>query len=341
MVRNLDHVENEKNKSLFLITATVCFILTILAIFSFTFNYFMSRGNSTYENSIIRYINDINSTNSSVILLIKGQTIDLAAAKKLLPDKIDHLSRDKDALKQLQPIESYKIIHQDLISGLENNINMYKQINAILISPKSPDLETSATNIATYKNDCMNFYSLTVFKSTKILLSEKSLTFINNSISYVNELVRLKKTTEIKASQNSDFNQNVDNILNKFQPLMIDFNVYAVKARNGIGTLDEVITKVDDTKNSFNGVTDDFSKLTVPPEAISLYNALNSTFTVFDLYLNDFRDALINEKRKAYSVALDKESVDSLYSLPLNNFKDLYTDYDRFVKLYDNFKSSK
>jgi hypothetical protein len=341
MVRDLDHIKKKSNKPLFIITAAVCFVLFTFAIFNFTFNYFMNKSNSNYENAIVKYLNNINSTNLSVISLIKGQTIDTDAAKKSLPAKIDQLIKDKDALQQLQPIDSYKKVHQSLIAGLQNNINVYRQINAILVSPQSPDLESSSANIEKYKNDCMNYYSLTVFKTAQIVLPGKCLTFINNSIGYVNELIRIKKAIEIKVSQNSDFDTNVDTILNEFQPLMIDFNVYAIKARNGLGKYDDILNMIDSTKLSFNNVTNDFSKLTVPPEAIPIYNSLNSTFTNFDLYLNNFRYALTNEQNKANGVALDKNSIDSLYSIPLKNFADMYTNYNGFVKLYEDFKNSK
>ncbi len=103
------------------------------------------------------------------------------------------------------PTSKYKKDIENLSSGLDKNLLIYRQTLAILNNPSGNDVGTSVENLKTFRDDCMNFYSLVDINNIEIVLPETSLVFIDNVLNYSYSAVMIKKETDIKSRTKSGF----------------------------------------------------------------------------------------------------------------------------------------
>ena len=184
-------------KNTYKIILFLSIIMLSIGIFLISYYSSITKVYNSYKTTLTTSINGINDANGNVSQFNSNQTIDVGYAKIQLPKIINELSVFKDDLLNSEPTTKYKNDNDNLKSGLDKNLLIYRQTLAILNNPSGGDIETSMENLKTYRNDCINFYSLIDVHNASISLPKISLSFIDNVLDYSDTAVMIKKETDI------------------------------------------------------------------------------------------------------------------------------------------------
>lgn len=294
----------------------------------------------SYKTTLVTNINGINDVNKNVSQFNSNQTIDVDYAKKQLPKIINDLSVFRDDLLNSEPTTKYIKDNENLKSGLDKNLLIYRQTLAILNNPSGADVATSMDNLKTFRNDCINFYSLIDIHNASISLPKVSLTFIDNVLDYSDTAVMIKKETNIKSQQNEEFIRNTDALSTDFLDTKTNFYSYIIKMRKKEMSYDNLSSLVDDNFTKLNKVQTEFKNLTVPTSAISTYEALKTLLDKYESYLSDFKLAMTSENAKALNAVVDSSTLDALYTSSNTLFSDVESSYNNFIKAYTLLKNN-
>lgn len=327
-----------------LILGVVC--LFILAIFASYYIYIIKGSYNSYENNLNVYIKTINKANISTENFIKDGTINTQLTKSNIPNVINALQKSKDKILVLKPTDNLKFYQGSLIQGLTNNINIYTDLLNVLNNPEANDISSSRDNIKNLKEVCIACYSEAATGKIKISLQKNTVKFIDSSIYYMDQLVKIKKNQSISDSQNTDFTEGIDQTFKNFQVVKTDFKSYLYSLRNNNSNYDDLINLIIKNKADLSSLKIDFAKISVPQKSlgsnpIAVFDKLKSAMNAYDLYLDSFTYALANEKVQASRGSIDKNVADKLYTESDIKMSLVTKDYNDFIETYNSFKDIK
>jgi hypothetical protein len=316
-------------------------VLAIIAgVFCGTYYFIINKSLSTYEKSIKTEIDNINKTNGSITSFNKDKSIDPNKIKKELPSKVDSLLKEKDIINGINPTEKYKKAHASLLEGLNANILMYKQVQAILENSQSKDAASALEDLKKYKNNCVQAYSLVNIKSISASFPTDASSTMETIISYFTDMVKVNRDNDIKQSVNLEFMNNMDSIMSKLIVIKVDLSANVAKVRAGSGSYAEVLSKVDENYEKLQEIQKDYANITIPQKASSTYKVFKNVLDSYDSYLKNFKYAVTTEKDEAAKGKPSEDFLTSLYATSSSNLQQGDKSYNDFIKLYSDFKSN-
>lgn len=337
----LENVQRKSNKVVVFILQILGFVILIGGVFFGTYYLLIQNSSNSYEKNIGAIIKELNSINNAMGTYNSGQALDakkLDELRKNLPKYVEELTKVKDKFEQAVPSEKYKADYDNLILGIEKNILIFRQTEAILRDPEGKDVGIAAENLEKYRDECLSYYSKITSKKMMPSLSSEFVNFVSNTLNYANEMGRLSKDREIILNQNIEFVQNMDLIISKFSPIKIDFSVELTKARNENGSLNKVISLVSKNSDELYNLKQEFSSISVPSKALEAYKLLKKTIEDYESYLQKFTYSVKNESLLGHNPS--NEEINNLYKDCTSAFKTVTKDYDNFLKAYTEFKDS-
>lgn len=333
----------EKSKKKIFIRLSIALGFIAIAVGVFFLSYYLSMGTSysSFETTLKNSINKTINANEKTSSLLNGQKVDVAKVKKNLPSIIDSLVSIKDNISGSNPPDKLKPTYNEYLSGLNNNISLYKALNN-LISDQDNINADSINQAAKYRDDCMSNFSSVNYNDVNISLPDSSINFINISISYLNNLWIGIKDTQIRQSQNTDFFNAIDGVIEQFNSLKTDFSQAAAKARSGSDTYDNVLASIDKNADALSKLQSSLSNIVLPSSGASPSNeAINKLLNDYSDYLQSFRYALSNEKAQAQSGAtIDDNTVSTFYATSTSEYNTAGDDYNNFMDTYSKYKAS-
>ncbi|MBU3098091.1 MULTISPECIES: hypothetical protein [Clostridium] len=294
---------------------------------------------SSYKTTLVTNINGINDVNKNVSEFNSNKTIDVDYAKKQLPKIINDLSVFKANLSNSQPTNKYKKDTDNLKSGLDKNLLIYRQTLAILNNPSGNDVETSMENLKTFRNDCINFYSLIDVHNASISLPKISLTFIDNILDYSDTAVMVKKETAIKSRETQEFISDIDSLSTDFLNIKSNLYSYTIKVRKKEMSYYNLSKLVDDDFSKLSNLQNTFKILTVPTSAIPTYESFKLLLDKYESYLSDFKLAMTSENSKTSNASITPKVLEALYTSSNRLFNDVETLYANYIKSYTELKN--
>jgi hypothetical protein len=337
--------KTKSNKKFNVIIIIFLMILLIpligIGIFYGGYNYVIAKSSSSYEKTVADDINTLNKINKTAGSLIKSNSIDKDQSLKQLPDFINKLSTLKLKVQSEQSTDEFISSQKSLLNGIADNILIYRQIYSMLQNDNSNDLSTSLDSLMKYKDDCTSYYSKVNINGLAISLPTEASNYIKVTNTFITQVIKINNDTAIKKAQLSDFVQSIDTILDKFTPLKTDFSEELNKARTGSISFDDAATFINNTNDKYSEVQQAFSAITIPsdPDIKKTYKALNTVFNDYSDYIQQMIFSVQNEKAKTSGQALDKDTLNSLYSTANNKFSVLNTDYSDFFNKYTQLKN--
>lgn len=339
MSENKKTIDTSNKKKILKILFFPSIFILVVGIFLVSYYTFANRVYDSYKVTIVSNINTINKINKNTSEFNSNQTIDVKYAKQQLPIIIKDLSVLRDTLSNSTPTSKYKKDIENLSSGLDKNLLIYRQTLAILNNPSGNDVGTSVENLKTFRDDCMNFYSLVDINNIEIALPETSLVFISNVLNYSYSAVMIKKETDIKLEQNQVFINKIDGLSLSFLDSRTNFYSDVSKVRAKEMSYDDLLSLVDDDFTKLNEVQTDFKSLSVPPTSIPTYESFKILIDNYEIYLKDFKLALTSEKIQALSAVVDPSSLDALYTSSTELFSKVQSANNDFNKVYTQLKA--
>ena len=332
-------VDTNSNKKLFKIIIFLSIIMASIGIFLASYYSSINKVYDSYESILVTSINGINEINKDIAQFNSNQTIDVDYAKEQLPKIIKDLSNLREGLENSKPSSKYKKDYENLTSGLDKNLLIYRQTLGILNNPSGRDVELAMANLKAYRNDCMNFYSLIDINNIKISLPATSLTFIDNVLNYSYNALRIRKETDIKSQQNMEFINKIDDLSTSFTDTKVNFYSYVIRIRKKESSYDSLLSMVNGNFTKLTEIQTNFKSLSIPPSAIPTYEAFKALLDAYESYLRDFKLALTSEKVQSLSAAVDSSTLDALYTYSNARFVEVETYYSDFIKVYIELKN--
>lgn len=332
--------DSNKKRISFKIILFLSIIMTSIGIFFASYYSSINKVYDSYESTIVNNINAINEINKNIEQFFTSSgTIDIEYTKKQLPSIIVNLTKLRDSLATSQPTSKYKKDHENLKLGLDNNLLIYRQSLAILKDPSGPSVDEFSSTLKTYRNDCMNFYSLIDIHNIKIELPETSLTFIDNVLNDSYMAIKIQKENDIKSKQIEEFINNIDAISKNLSDIKINYYSYVLKVRKKDMSYDELLLLVDDNITNLSNLKTTFKSLSIPPSTLPTYEAFKPLLDMYENYLRDFKLSLTSEKIQALSSAVGSSTSDDLYTSSNVEFGELENSYNAFIKIFLELKN--
>lgn len=324
-----------KNKKL-IIGIIIFALLLILGNLFHLYSYlkvFNEKGSSKLVHISITSINNINNKTSN---LIKNQSIDIEKSRKELPNIINELKEVKDNLNNIDKSELNNNEYSNLLQGLNYNIHIYEQLDAIFDNPQGGDMDKALITLKDFNNKCLYHYSLFHATRLTISLTDKSKTYINNCTSYIEDLIRIKKTNEINTAQYKEFIDSMDEILSSFINTKMNYNDYIDKLDKNL-SLDSLMEMVDSNVEEAQEIKSQFSKLTVPSNSVYIYELFLNTLNNYISYMQSFKLNIISYENQKETSNFTKE-VTSTYNETEASYNTLNNNFNSFVESYEKFK---
>lgn len=329
-------------KFLFPVISVIMLAVLGYLIFKISYSVFIGKSYSSYEGTIKAYVTKIDNINN-IDFKKDLNTETISPLVKTLDEKISSLSKIKGQIVTLNPTEKYKGSQQSLLSGIDTNILIYKQIQGILNNPKGSDLENSAKSLANYRDKTKSSYNGAQILS-KIGLTDSLSAFIEKIIGFSNENSRVNKDNEIKTSQREDFINSVSDVINKFINVKKDFYADAYNIRNAKGNLADVLVSISSNKDSFKAVKSSFSKISVPAsDAYKTYTSLKNLLNSYDSYLQSISFSVNTEitRMQSSSSPLSSSEIDSIYKESKTAYSLISKNYNSFITCLEDLKNQK
>jgi uncharacterized coiled-coil DUF342 family protein len=340
--------ESTKNKKTKKVISTffslILFAILSVGVFYGTYYFVIDKSASSYEVNVKQHIKDIVEENKKVSGYSKNNTLNSensAAIIKGLTDITSKLNVLKTSASNEIPTEKYKVAHNNLLEGLNNNILLFKQILLMLQNPNSKDLDNSLSALDKYRAETTKNYQLFSVNNLKISLPKEAETFITNASNYISEISKINRDMEIQSSQILEFSQQLDTIVTKYEPLNSDFSLQLQKVRSKGSTYDELLKSIDEYKENYISLKKDFTAVSVPLKAKKIHSSFSSVLDEYNLYLQELKFAVSTEKTKAAETktSLTEETLKSLYSSATSKYLTLDNKYKNFFKDYTTFKA--
>lgn len=330
-----------KSKKTLITLGIILLILAAIAgVFYGTYYYIINKSFRAYEKSIKSEIDKINKINLSITSFNKDKSIDPDKIKKELPAKVDLLLKEKEVISRINPAGKYTKAKEGLLNGLNSNILMYKQVQAIFANPQSKDVGNALEDLKKYKSNCIQSYSLVNIKNVQASFPSDASDTMDKIISYFTDMVKLNRDNDIKQSVNLEFMNNMDGIMSKLAAIKIDLSSNVAKVRTGSGSYDEVLALVDKNYDQLQEIEKSYSNVTIPQKATATYKLFKKVLDSYDAYLNSFKFAVTTEKQETAKGTPSKEFLDSLYASSSNSLQEGDKAYNDFIKLYSDFKNN-
>ncbi|WP_097027246.1 hypothetical protein [Clostridium peptidivorans] len=324
-----------KNKKLIIVIV----IFALLLIIGNLFNVYSLLKNFNKDSSkkvLHISITSINNTNNKTSNLIKKQSIDIEKSRKELPIIIKELKEVKDNLNNIETNNPNHTEYGNLLQGLNYNIHIYEQLAAIFANPQGGDMDKALITLKNFNNKCLYHYSLFHTNRLSISLTDKSKTYINNCTSYIDDLIRIRKTNEINAAQYKEFINSMDEILSSFVNVKMNYNDYVDRLNKNL-SLDSLMEIVDSNVEEVQEIKTEFSKLTVPSNSVYIYELFLTTLNNYISYIQNFKLDVISYQNQKETSNHTKE-VTSTYNETEVSYSTLNNNFNSFVDSYEKFK---
>ncbi|MDP4177266.1 MAG: hypothetical protein Q8900_02865 [Bacillota bacterium] len=362
------------------------FCSTCIGVFYVSYNYILSKSDKDYERSFKSHISSINNLNNEIgnladsgVFITAGEVQQNDKEQKYtsqaitkLSSIIDKLKNEQDAVKNLNPPNKFEKQQASLLTGLNNNYLLYKEILNVLKYPDIKSIETNEQNVKTYKNNCINNYVLISNSGTfSVYLPDSTTTFIYNFISYADVLSNNYKANKQTADATKNYIKSVDSILTKFGSINIEYkkDLQDIRDSNSFD-YDDLVKTLETNTGTLNDLSNTLSSLIIPSNASGINSELIDTLSNYMSYLTHFENDVLSERyeRKLASspspTSLPSPTVlpnptgsasptvlpsptgsastinyNDLYSTSNSKYNDFIQNYNTFVNDYADYKN--
>ncbi len=338
---NNEHIKDNNTKLYrFLLIVSIASLISILllAINNKTLSLDFLKKNNTPLDS---YIEDIHTLNNNLYSAVDKDKFNVEKALTIIPDTVSGLHKIKD---DLNTSATKKALAKDELTsyiptleiGIDNNIKFLNQLALCFENPNAEDLSTSFTQLAEYKKTFMEYYSKVIAKDNYGTDLKKGEEFFSLSLSYLNEIIKLNRETNILVSQRNDFLLSIDNIVTDFKKLNTDYTEILKRVRKENSSYEGILTGIDNDSEAFVDIYHDFNSIALPKDSIEVYEAFESCLYHYNSYIQNLRKAVYKESQIKGEYI--EEDISSLYKESQNDFQLLQTALHEFESEYSAYK---
>ena len=280
------------------------------------------------------YIYELSEINLSLKKCINGVTINSKSASSILNDSLKNLKELKEKVSSVVIANNNTPnIIPKLISCIEHTENLYSYCIDVLSYTSNLSISEITSEILILKENCKKSYDDLAPYGFYLTLPEESETFLDNLISYLNNLEKLTKEESIKTTQYNSYIENLTKCSNDFYEILDDLEPAINLIRKENRSLDVILNDIKEKENTLETIKKEFNYSSIPEGCISYYNSLNNTFTLYSTYLTALKIAVIYEKSSP-SYEENKEVITNNYDNAYSKYDDVKTSFESLLNSF-------
>lgn len=320
----------------------LCFFIIGIILFFMSYGFFSKFSFNKEERYISNTMKSIWKVNNSCKILIDNN-IDvekaLSVLTKMKADLIDisiDLNSNPSAKEVISP-ENY----ENLSKGLNENILIIEQLEAMLKNPNGSDIQLAANNLKAFRDATENYYDLIKLKKDyNYDLGVPMYSVIDSTIDYCISSNNLKKISDLKSADITKFIHTLRELVISLDSLKYNFYEDVLKCRSGNMTYELLISNIDDTSKKLASVQNILSQMSIPDDFSSLYKDFTEVVSSYNDYLYEIKYAILTEKVRRDSKDVKEDFMDSLYVSSNETYDKIEKMYKNFTKEYNNLNSN-
>ncbi|WP_346929666.1 hypothetical protein [Clostridium sp.] len=320
----------------------LCFFIIGIILFFMSYGFFSKFSFNKGERYLSNTMKSIWKVNNRSKSFLDNNHIDVEKALSVLPemkaDLID-ISIDLNSSPYIKEAVSSENFG-NLSKGLNENILVIEQIDAMLKNPYGSDIELAANNLKTFRDTTENYYRLISLKDSSYDLGIPMYSAINSTIDYCISSNNLKKISDLKSAESTKFIETLRELVISLDSLKYNFYEDVLKCRSGNMTYELLISNIDDTSKKLVSVQNVLSQMSIPNDFSSLYKDYSEIVSLYNDYLYGIKYAILTEKVRRESKDLKEDFMDSLYVSSNEIYDKVEKMYKNFTKEYNNLNSN-
>ncbi|MEG1256699.1 hypothetical protein [Clostridium sp.] len=318
------------------------FFIIGICLFFISYSLFSKFPSNKEEKYLYNTINSISKVNNKAKTFLDNNSLNIDKALKILPEMKTDLTDISSHLNSSIYIKDNDSSdnYSNLIKGLNENILIIEQLEAMLQNPYGSDIELAANNLKTFRDTSENYYSLISYKDSTYNLGVSLHSVINLTIDYCISSNNLKKISELKIAESIKFMDTLNELVISLDSLKCDYYEKVLECRSGKITYELLISNINDTSLKLNAVKNVLSQMSIPNNFSSIYNNFSETVNLYNDYIFEIKYAIVTEKVRRENEDIKDDFMDSLYISSNKTYSDMEVKYKKFIKEYNNLNNN-
>lgn len=276
------------------------------------------------SNDIDKIYSQIEKCNVNLKDSIDSKGLNIDNAENILSTELVNLSKIKDNLSTLQLDDTTLEIKDKLLETLNYNINLYECCLNLFKRPNDNELLNKYQNLSnTYSLLLKNYETLNIL-GAKINFPKESQEFVDSTLSYSNNIIKLSRDKDIKVSIKKNYISNLEECITAFNDISEDLEPALKKIKEEKRDLNILLKDIKEKKSTLNQIKNKSYCLSIPEEGTNCFDLLQDTITYYDLYITSLEQSIVVEQ------TCDKD----------NNCKNIEENYNNSFSKYKDFLAS-
>jgi hypothetical protein len=320
----------------------LCFFIIGIILFFISYGFFSNFSFNKSERYLYNTMNSISKVNNKSKSFLDNNDINVDEALSSLPKmKTDLIDisvtlNSSPYVKDPDYIEGY----ENLSKGLNENILIIDQLEAMLKNPYGNDIEIAANNLKLFRDTAENYYGLIDIDNSNYNLGVPMYSAINSAIDYCISSNNLKRISDFKSAEATKFLDTLRELVISLDSLSHNFYKDVLKCRGGNMTYELLISDIDDTTKKLVSVQNVLSQMSIPNDFSSIYKDYSEIVLLYNDYLYGIKYAIVTEKVRRENKDIKEDFMDSLYVSSNETYDKIEEMYKNFTKEYNNLNSN-
>lgn len=312
------------NSPYFLVTIIVLSVTIVLSLYWVFIRQATYKQNSADINTLNNFCTDISNFDLALKDCTTSQSIDVEKSSKALEIAIPKLESIYEDLNESEISSENNNLKISLCKSLNYSIDFFKDLSKVLNNPKTTNISTYFTNLQEKRDLFLDSVNNSNTLAITYPLSEDTKLFIKNSMSYVNNLVKVNRDLSINRSNLNDYLINMSSLNDDIKAISQDL-FSSIDEQN---EEDKPLNLIDDNiykkQLSLSTIKNKFNEISVPSSCMDNYILFDNTIKSCQEYINKIQSAVENNMK-------DKDSAD---------YEDAKQSYDAFKADLEKFNTS-
>lgn len=310
--------------------------LIIIPLFIF-FIINLTKPSTKPNNNIDKLYTQIEKCNINLRDSVDSKGLNLKEAENILSTEVINLSNIKDNLISLQLDNNKQEIKDKLLETLDYNINLYESCLNLIKKPDDNDILNKYQTCSDNYSSLLKNYKALNSLGANINFPEESQGFIDLTLNYFNNIIKLSRDKDIKVGLKRNYISNLEECIAAFDDISENLEPALKKIKEDNRDLNILLQDIKEKKAALNEIKNKSFCLSIPEEGTNCFHFLQDTITYYDLYITSLEQSIVleqtcNKENNCKNIEENYNNSFSKYQDFLTSLKDLREELDKFNK---------
>lgn len=325
-----------------LVTKYLFGAVAIFILFFISYSIFSKFSPSKEEIYLYELMDSIKDTNNQCKSFLDDSNINIEKALKTIPKMREGLFSIalEAGNNEYATLPEYSSNYSNLSKGLNDNILLLDQLQAMLNNPYGNDIDMASESLKIYRDAADSYYNLIEYDNSTFSLGNSMYSVINETIDYCISSTNSKKIEEIKSAEAKKFLSTINELVISLDKIMDNYYDRVLECRSNKMTYELLISKIDDTLSKMDSIKNILSQMSIPNDFLDIYNSFSDVTTLYRKYIFDVKYAIVTESVRRDKADITKDYMDSLYESSSKTLEDVENKYKNFIKEYNRLNGN-